>query len=177
MSAVFRYLLFSILVVVTIATKANTGEYLVYSDPSGNIYLQAPKQFVLIHGEISTPLLISPKNGLLKLTKTDSNWQLTVLTVSQWQSLQLTPGSTIVRSINYADFDGDGLSDIQLVFNNGQPAITVTGLTTIVKIATTSSVITYLHTDILGSVIAESDDNGNIIRKIDYKPFGEKTEK
>ncbi|MCS4306760.1 hypothetical protein M2404_001085 [Rheinheimera pacifica] len=171
MRAVFRYLLFFFLVVAATATKANTGEYLVYSDPSGNIYLQAPKQFVLIHGEVAVPLLITPKNGLLKLAKSDSSWQLTVLTPAQWQLLQLTPGSAIVKSIGYADFDGDGLADIRLIFNNGQPAITVTGLTTIVKIIT--PVVTYLHTDVLGSVIAESDGSGNIIKKTDYKPFGD----
>lgn len=33
--------------------------------------------------------------------------------------------------------------------------------------------VTYLHTDVLGSVIAESDANGNIIKKTDYKPFGQ----
>jgi fibronectin type 3 domain-containing protein len=33
--------------------------------------------------------------------------------------------------------------------------------------------ITYLHTDVLGSVIAESDENGQIINKTDYKPFGQ----
>ncbi|MDP2714943.1 fibronectin type III domain-containing protein [Rheinheimera sp.] len=33
--------------------------------------------------------------------------------------------------------------------------------------------VTYLHTDLLGSVIAESDSNGSIIKKTDYKPFGD----
>lgn len=37
--------------------------------------------------------------------------------------------------------------------------------------------ITYLHTDVLGSVIAESDSSGNIIKNTDYKPFGESTDK
>ncbi|MGP9802142.1 hypothetical protein [Rheinheimera sp. NSM] len=174
MHTAVRYLLFFMLVVVTTTTQADTGEYLIYSDSSGNIYLQAPKQFVLIHGEVAIPLLITPKNGLLKLAKSGSSWQLTVLTPSQWQLLQLTPGSAIVRSISYADFDGDGLADIRLIFNNGQPAITVTGLTTIVKIIT--PVVTYLHTDVLGSVIAESDSGGNIIKKTDYKPFGQNSD-
>lgn len=33
-------------------------------------------------------------------------------------------------------------------------------------------VIIYLHTDVLGSVIAESDSKGNIIKKTEYEPFG-----
>ncbi len=33
--------------------------------------------------------------------------------------------------------------------------------------------VIYLHTDMLGSVIAESDLNGNVIKRTEYKPFGE----
>lgn len=37
---------------------------------------------------------------------------------------------------------------------------------------TIPSRITYLHTDLLGSVIAETDPKGEIIKTEDYKPFG-----
>lgn len=40
------------------------------------------------------------------------------------------------------------------------------------RVLNNQSVI-YLHTDMLGSVIAESDVNGNVINRIEYKPFGE----
>ncbi|WP_206099587.1 InlB B-repeat-containing protein, partial [Rheinheimera riviphila] len=33
--------------------------------------------------------------------------------------------------------------------------------------------VIYLHTDALGSVIAETDANGNVIKRSEYKPFGE----
>ncbi len=33
--------------------------------------------------------------------------------------------------------------------------------------------VSYIHTDIQGSVIAESDENGTIKKKTEYKPFGE----
>jgi RHS repeat-associated protein len=36
--------------------------------------------------------------------------------------------------------------------------------------------VTYIHTDILGSPVAESDTSGNIIKKLHYKPFGESLE-
>jgi len=32
--------------------------------------------------------------------------------------------------------------------------------------------VTYIHTDALGSVVAESDEKGNVIRRYDYEPFG-----
>lgn len=172
MPAVIRCaLLFVLLFGFTV--YAETTEYQMYSDGAGHIYLEAPKQFVLIHSDVAIPIWVSPKNGLLKLSKTTSGWQITILSPSQWRQLQLTPGSAIVRSVSYADFDADGITDIRLNFNNGQPAITITGLTTVVKVIAPSRVVTFLHTDVLGSVIAESDGNGNVIKTKDYKPFGE----
>lgn len=32
--------------------------------------------------------------------------------------------------------------------------------------------VTYIHTDALGSVVAESDANGNVIKRYDYEPYG-----
>lgn len=40
-------------------------------------------------------------------------------------------------------------------------------------IQVTNRVITYLHTDVLGSVIAESNEAGQLKKTIDYRPFGE----
>lgn len=32
--------------------------------------------------------------------------------------------------------------------------------------------ITYIHTDALGSVVAESDEDGNVVKRYDYEPYG-----
>lgn len=32
--------------------------------------------------------------------------------------------------------------------------------------------VTYIHTDALGSVVAESDANGNVVKRYDYEPYG-----
>lgn len=32
--------------------------------------------------------------------------------------------------------------------------------------------VTYIHTDALGSVVAESDASGNVIKRYDYEPYG-----
>ena len=41
------------------------------------------------------------------------------------------------------------------------------------KAATPTAQVVFLHTDVLGSVIAETDANGVVIKKTEYKPFGQ----
>jgi hypothetical protein len=41
------------------------------------------------------------------------------------------------------------------------------------KVATPTTQVIFLHTDVLGSVIAETDANGVVIKKTEYKPFGQ----
>lgn len=38
--------------------------------------------------------------------------------------------------------------------------------------AIAQTTVTYIHTDALGSVVAESDANGNVIKRYDYGPYG-----
>lgn len=38
--------------------------------------------------------------------------------------------------------------------------------------AIAQTTVTYVHTDALGSVVAESDANGNVIKRFDYEPYG-----
>lgn len=38
--------------------------------------------------------------------------------------------------------------------------------------AMAQTTVTYIHTDALGSVVAESDANGNVIKRYDYEPYG-----
>ena len=38
--------------------------------------------------------------------------------------------------------------------------------------AMSQTTVTYIHTDALGSVVAESDANGNVIKRYDYEPYG-----
>lgn len=37
---------------------------------------------------------------------------------------------------------------------------------------THAQTVTYIHTDALGSVVAESDASGNVIKRYDYEPYG-----
>ena len=38
--------------------------------------------------------------------------------------------------------------------------------------AVAQTTVTYIRTDALGSVVAESDANGNVIKRYDYEPYG-----
>ncbi|WP_229298515.1 RHS repeat domain-containing protein [Stenotrophomonas maltophilia] len=38
--------------------------------------------------------------------------------------------------------------------------------------AIAQTTVTYIHTDALGWVVAESDANGNVIKRYDYEPYG-----
>lgn len=42
-----------------------------------------------------------------------------------------------------------------------------------VQIILSNVQVQYLHTDLLGSVVLETDNNGNVIKSTAYKPFGE----
>ena len=64
-------------------------QYIVYEDSAGNIYLELPKQFVLIAGDITVPIYFRPKNGLLKLSYVNGSWQAVELNESQFASLTL----------------------------------------------------------------------------------------
>ncbi|MDV3513392.1 RHS repeat-associated core domain-containing protein [Stenotrophomonas sp. C1657] len=48
--------------------------------------------------------------------------------------------------------------------------ILVIGL--VLSIPVMAQTVTYIHTDALGSVVAESDANGNVIKRYDYEPYG-----
>jgi hypothetical protein len=153
--------------------------YQVYSDSSGALYLKAPRLFVLIAAEVSVPLLITKKNGYLKLTQQGSSWLVESLTENTWQQLSLVTGHPAVSSLQLYGEDG------VLLFLNGSaaPALLVSdfnstplyrwanldGSTYVVS----SRKVTYLHTDVLGSVIAETDESGAVKKRTEYKPFGE----
>ncbi|MGF6418245.1 RHS repeat-associated protein [Stenotrophomonas sp. AN71] len=51
--------------------------------------------------------------------------------------------------------------------------IAVYGLLLVCVVASAGAqTVTYIHTDALGSVVAESDANGNVIKRYDYEPYG-----
>ena len=84
--------------------------YEVYTDSRGNIILRLPPKFILIAGDISIPLFITPKNGVFKLVESSNSWILQPITQGEFDNLPLTPASHL--ALEFYDIDGDGILDI-----------------------------------------------------------------
>lgn len=126
--AIFRLIALCVLL-TSVPVKADVSQYTTFTDAAGNIYLKAPENFVLIHAEVSIPLLVSPKNGLLKLSLVNGSWVVQELTLSQWNALNLTPSNASVDQLRFGDIDGDGVLDIVMSLNSAHfPALSLTNL-------------------------------------------------
>lgn len=144
--------------------------YTIYSDSLGDIYLEADRNFILIHGNIAIPLYFRPQNGLLKLIKNKNSWHFNYLTENEWNELELTIGNALVSGINSNPTN----SETWINFNEGFPAVILKKNNGLINISVAPLDIQYIHLDILGSVVAESDSDGNLNIKNNYKPFGSK---
>ncbi|MBU1620290.1 MAG: VCBS repeat-containing protein, partial [Gammaproteobacteria bacterium] len=126
--AIFRLIALCVLL-TSVPVKADASQYSVFTDAAGNIYLKAPEKFVLIHSDVSVPLFVPPKNGLLKLSWISGSWVVQELTLSQWNALNLSPGNALVDQMRFGDIDGDGVLDLVMTLNNSHhPALSLTNL-------------------------------------------------
>jgi RHS repeat-associated protein len=53
-----------------------------------------------------------------------------------------------------------------------RPTIGIAIVAFSLQTSASAQTVTYIHTDALGSVVAESDAQGNVIKRYDYEPFG-----
>jgi hypothetical protein len=168
---------------LVVSQSVNAAEkYQVYSDSSGVLYLEAPKMFVLIAAEVSIPLLVRKKNGYLKLTQQGGAWLVESLTESAWLKLSLTAGHPAVSSLQLYGEDGVLLS----INGSAAPALLVSNFNSspIYRWANldgstyieSGGTVTYLHTDVLGSIIAETDGSGAVKKRTEHHPYGERKE-
>lgn len=100
------------LLCISIPTYASSTyqQYQAYEDSQGNIYLELPKQFVLIHSDVSLPLMVYPNNALVRIYQENGVWKIQILTEAQFNALTLTPSD---YKVEYIDFSGDG--DVEVV--------------------------------------------------------------
>ncbi|MDX3773546.1 toxin TcdB middle/N-terminal domain-containing protein [Chromatiaceae bacterium AAb-1] len=130
------FVLLFILSLTPFTASASSHGYTYYTDTGGNIYLQAPRKFILIHGEVSVPLSLLSPNAYLKLHKTQSGWQVSVLTEAQWKALQLLSADSIVNRLDVGDINGDGQNELQLFLNDPrEPVLTLSNLSATVNLS------------------------------------------
>ena len=68
----------------------------------------------------------------------------------------------------------DGALRSKILWPSSLPAwLCCVALIGILVSSASGQTVTYIHTDALGSVVAESDANGNVIKRYDYEPYGE----
>lgn len=142
----------------------------------GAIYLIMPAKFVLIHSDVSIPLFIEPKNRYVKIQNTLLGWQAKVLSSEEW--VKINPKAIVRNKIvsSYVTMNDSSVNIYLKSPYNG--SVFVSGLSDTIRVTEKDVVqpkkLTFIHTDIMGSPIAESDVKGVVTQEDSYQPFGEK---
>jgi hypothetical protein len=143
------------------AVQPSFTEFRTYSDPNGQLYLEAPKDFVLIATEVNIPLIVSKKYGYLKITQTPTGWGLEPVTYEQWKALQLTEGHPFVVSANNTE-QPDKVS--LNVVNQPFSVFVVSGLNSVFSFSAFNSDGTvYDPADITRQTIYNYDSKGRLL--------------
>lgn len=141
--------------------QPNLTEFRTFSDPNGQLYLEAPKDFVLIAAEVNIPLIVSKKYGYLKINQTPSGWELEPVTYEQWKALQLTEGHPFVVSANNTE-QPDQVS--LNVVNQPFSVFVISGLNSVFSFSAFNSDGTaYNPADVTRQTIYNYDSNGRLL--------------
>ncbi|RVT46173.1 hypothetical protein EMM73_10755, partial [Rheinheimera sediminis] len=114
-SGLFRLL---VLVFLFMSSVVMAKGYEVYTDEYGDIYLKAPDKLVVLPERKATPIFVPSPNGLLRLYEVNGQWQVQLLSKAEWELLNLTQGHDQIESVQKADFDGDGKSELFIALNH-----------------------------------------------------------
>lgn len=168
-----------IIFVLLFSGMARANSFQVYTQ-GDRYYIAAPKQILVVPSDIIIIVPISQKNSFSVLEPKGGGWVLRPLTEAEWRALNIENSTNFqkVTNIFSASFNS-----LRLVWSNPlSPAVSINGFDgqlTFNFINLDGSLlvqplrrIIYLHTDVLGSVIGETDGNGQIIRQNNYTPFG-----
>ncbi|WP_164517471.1 RHS repeat-associated core domain-containing protein [Pseudoalteromonas rubra] len=108
----FKYLLVLMLLTFSCFVKATVDKsYFTYKDKSGAIYVESPKQFVLIAvDQVSIPLLIYPSNGLIKIQYINGQWVQSFLNGHEWEALKpsLIKDSSLLSRLKSVNLGANG---------------------------------------------------------------------
>jgi len=128
-----------------------------------SVFVEVSSLGVYAHPESGSLYLHLANNRYFKLTKQETKWVVSAISQSEWDNISsmLTPSD---YSLEYGFFAGDSLEDIKLTSHDSSEIITLENLGDTYKVyypLNTRSII-FIHTDLLGTPIAESDKNGKV---------------
>ncbi|MCP4990328.1 MAG: hypothetical protein GY928_31115 [Colwellia sp.] len=102
----------------------------------------------------------SHKGKYIKLRKITDKWLVEVITPAKWNAMINTKPPSSDYSIAFGEFSGDSLLDFKLAFNGENIVIEQHGKG--YKVVAKVRKIIFIHTDLLGSPVAETDTNGDV---------------
>ncbi|PCK32947.1 toxin TcdB middle/N-terminal domain-containing protein [Pseudoalteromonas piscicida] len=114
-------LIIGLLLLFSAFGHANTAQSpTVYEDDNGNIYIESPKQFLLIASEPAIPLFVYPHKGLVKLSYSGGRWQREFITSNYFDSVRagLQRNALLTDRMRWKDIDGDGSRDYVFFTNS-----------------------------------------------------------
>ena len=161
----------SMVISVAYSTDVNANEpnltYQVY-EKDGVYYLKSdPSAWVPIGVDITIFIPTYEEGQVLKLEQVGSSWQVSISSASEFQSISPTLSNAIVQ---YSDIDNNGYTDMYFTPNGGTEAITLTAMNSWYDFIVNNGLpgnpqnasrrVIFIHTDLLGTPVAETDENG-----------------
>lgn len=145
------------------AANALNETYKLY-EKNGDYYLKAEPTWVPISGEIFIIIPVFEEGEIIKLVQSGDTWD--VQNISHNEFASVNPSFINFSSFTYSDVNGDGLDDIYLTYyNNTYEQVQLYALsdgTSFTAQPLTRRVI-FIHTDLLGSPVAETDVHGETL--------------
>jgi hypothetical protein len=121
---------------------------------------------VPISGEIFIIIPVYQEGEILKLSLVNGNWQVQNVSLGEFNSA--SPSILNNGLLGYTDYNGDGIQDLTVALGGNLSVRLISGNSqSSVFVATGSPVTTrrviFIHTDLLGSPAAETDEQGNVL--------------
>jgi hypothetical protein len=150
-----------ILCTFSFTAHAIDESYQVYAS-GGSYYLKAAPTWVPIIGEILIIIPVYDEGDILKLTQTAGTWQVASITLSQFSAV--SPALINDATVGYSDVNGDSFTDMYVSFGatSGNEQVQLLAGSGGFGFEVSVRRVIFIHTDLLGSPAAETDENGDI---------------
>jgi hypothetical protein len=165
LKTLYAALLLLVISTISASAYALNQTYQVYTQ-GGDYYLKTDPNWVPISGEIFIIIPVYQEGEILKLSLVNGNWQVQNVSLGEFNSA--SPSILNNGLLGYTDYNGDGIQDLTVALGGNLSVRLISGNSqSSVFVATGSPVTTrrviFIHTDLLGSPAAETDEQGNVL--------------